>query len=35
MNTENSRTNEYNKCLDQFTDNLNLKNPNKEMNYLI
>ena len=31
MNTENSKTNEYNKFLYEFTDKLNLKNPNKNM----
>ena len=31
MNTENSKTNESNKFIDQFTDKLNLKNPNKNM----
>ena len=31
MNTLNSRTNEPNKFLYQFTDKLNLKNPNKNM----
>ena len=29
MNTENSRTNESNKFIYQYTDKLNLKNPNK------
>ena len=29
MNTENSKTNESNKFIYQFTDNLNLKTPNK------
>ena len=29
MNTLNSKTNEYNKFVYQFTDKLNLKNPNK------
>ena len=28
MNTENSKTNESNKFMHQFTDKLNLKNPN-------
>ena len=28
MNTENSKTNESNKFIDQFTDKLNLKNVN-------
>ena len=31
MNTENSKTNESNKFIYQFTDKLNLKNPNKNM----
>ena len=31
MNTLNSKTNESNKFLYQFTDKLNLKNPNKNM----
>ena len=31
MNTENSRTNESNKFIYQFTDKLNLKDPNKNM----
>ena len=31
MNTLNSKTNESNKLLYQFTDKLNLKNPNKNM----
>ena len=31
MNTLNSETNESNKFMDQFTDKLNLKNPNKNM----
>ena len=31
MNTLNSRTNEHNKFICQFTDKLNLKNPNKNM----
>ena len=31
MNTENSKTNEPNKFICQFTDKLNLKNPNKNM----
>ena len=31
MNTLNSKTNESNKCIYQFTDKLNLKNPNKNM----
>ena len=31
MNTLNSKTNESNKLLYQFTDKLNLKNPNKKM----
>ena len=30
MNTENSKTNESNKCIYQFTDKLNLKNPNNK-----
>ena len=30
MNTENSKTNESNKVIYQFTGKLNLKNPNKE-----
>ena len=30
MNTENSKTNESNKFLCQFTDKLNLKNPNNK-----
>ena len=29
MNTLNSKTNESNKCICQFTDKLNLNNPNK------
>ena len=29
MNTLNSKTNESNKFMDQFTDKLNLRNPNK------
>ena len=31
MNTENSRANVFNKFIYQFTDKLNLKNPNKNM----
>ena len=31
MNTENSKTNESNKFIYQFTDKLNLKNPNNNM----
>ena len=31
MNTENSKTNESNKLIWQFTDKLNLKIPNKNM----
>ena len=31
MNTENSKTNDPNKVIYQFTDRLNLKNPNKNM----
>ena len=31
MNTLNSKTNESNKFIYQFTDKLNLKNPNKIM----
>ena len=31
MNTENSKTNESNKFIYQFTDKLNLKNPNKNI----
>ena len=31
MNTSNSKTNESNKFMYQFTDKLNLKNPNKNM----
>ena len=31
MNTLNSRTNKSNKFIHQFTDKLNLKNPNKIM----
>ena len=31
MNTLNSKTNESNRFMYQFTDNLNLKNPNKNM----
>ena len=31
MNTLNSNTNESNKFLDQLTDKLNFKNPNKNM----
>ena len=31
MNTFNSKTNESNKSIYQFTDKLNLKNPNKNM----
>ena len=31
MNTVNSKTNESNKFIYQFTDKLNLKNPNKNM----
>ena len=31
MNTLNSKTNESNKLIYQFTDKLNLKNPNKNM----
>ena len=31
MNTWNSQTNESNKFIYQFTDKLNLKNPNKNM----
>ena len=29
MNTLNSKTNESNKFMEQFTDKLNLRNPNK------
>ena len=31
MNTSNSKTNESNKFMYQFTDNLNLTNPNKNI----
>ena len=31
MNTSNSKTNESNRFIDQFTDKLNLKNPNKNI----
>ena len=31
MNTLSRKTNEPNKCMYQFTDKLNLKNPNKNM----
>ena len=31
MNTLNSKTNESNKLMYQFTDKLNLKNPSKDM----
>ena len=31
MNTLNSRTNECNRFIYQFTDKLNLKNPNKNI----
>ena len=31
MNTENSKTNDNNKFIYQFTDKLNLENPNKNM----
>ena len=31
MNTLNSKTNESNKFMCQFTDKLNFKNPNKNM----
>ena len=31
MNTSNNKTNDSNKFLYQFTDKLNLKNPNKNM----
>ena len=31
MNTENSKTNESNKCSYYFTDKFNLKNPNKNI----
>ena len=31
INTENSKTNESNKFIYQFTDKLNLKNPNKNI----
>ena len=31
MNTSNNKTNESSKFLYQFTDKLNLKNPNKNM----
>ena len=31
MNTLNSKTNESNKFIYQFTDKLNLKNPNRSM----
>ena len=31
MNTENSKTNDFNKFIYQFTDRLNFKNPNKNM----
>ena len=31
MNTLNSKTNEYNRFVQQFTDKLNLKNPNKDI----
>ena len=30
MNSENSKTNEYNRFIYQFTDKLNLKNPHNE-----
>ena len=30
MNTENSKTNGFNKFIDQFTDKRNLKNPNNK-----
>ena len=30
MNAENSKTNEFNKFIYQFTDKRNLKNPNNE-----
>ena len=35
MNTENSKTNESNKFIYQFTDKLNLKTPNKGNNGLV
>ena len=36
MNTENSKTDECNKFIDQFTDKLNLKTPNtKILDWLI
>ena len=31
MNIENSKTNDFNKFIYQFTDRLNFKNPNKNM----
>ena len=31
MNTSNGKTNESNRFVDQFTDKLNLKNPNKNI----
>ena len=31
MTTENCKTNEFNKFIYQFTDKLNLKNPNKNI----
>ena len=35
MNTENSKTNESNKFIYQFTDKLNLKTPNNKNNGLV
>ena len=35
MNTENSKTNESNKFIYQFTDKLNLKNPNNQTTGLV
>ena len=35
MNTENSKTNESNKFIYQFTGKLNLKNPNNKKNGLV
>ena len=34
MNTLNGKTNESNKFIYQFTDKLNLKNPNKDMAFI-
>ena len=31
MNTENSKTSDCNKCFYEFTDKLNLENPNKNI----